>query len=226
MSAPQLDILALEPFYGGARRDMLETLVRCSRHRWTVLKLPPRRMERRLSVAANWFAEQLTRHWVGKGDLLFTSEAMNLPSLFRLMPQLAHKPSVVYFHDNQLPDIHTSVDAPLDLVNLNTANAASEIWFNSDWHLRTFLARAQALVERHPELSNLNPMPDLIRKASVMPPPVDMSTVSRAMSAKPERVGTALFVETRGAEVGLLNKALGMLRDRKESFRLFTVGPV
>ena len=157
MSAPQLDILALEPFYGGARRAMLETLVRCSRHRWTVLKLPPRRIERRLSVAANWFAEQLTRHWVGRVDLLFTSEAMNLASLFRLMPQLARKPSVVYFHENQLPDVHTNTDAPLDLVNLNTASAATEIWFNSDCHLRTFLARAAALVERHPELSAANP---------------------------------------------------------------------
>src|SRR5688500_302871 len=86
MSAPQLDILALEPFYGGARRAMLETLCRCSRHRWTVLKLPPRRMERRLSAAANWFAEQLSRHWVGRVDLLFTSEAMNLASLYQLMP--------------------------------------------------------------------------------------------------------------------------------------------
>src|SRR5688500_20288766 len=91
MSAPQLDILALEPFYGGARRAMLETIVRCSRHRWTVLKLPPRRIERRLAVAANWFAEQLTRHWVGRVDLVFTSEAMNVTSLFELMPQIARK---------------------------------------------------------------------------------------------------------------------------------------
>src|SRR5262245_9728403 len=123
MSAPQLDILALEPFYGGARRAMLETMVRCSRHRWTVLKLPPRRMERRLSVAANWFAEQLSRHWVGRVDLLFTSEAMNLASLYQLMPALRRKPSVVYFHENQLPHVHTNTDSPLDLVNLNTANA-------------------------------------------------------------------------------------------------------
>src|SRR5215218_9498196 len=117
----QLDILALEPFFGGLRRSMLETLVRCSRHRWTVLKLPPRRMERRLTTASNWFAEQLSRHWVGRVDLLFTSEAMNLASLFRLMPNLVGKPSVVYFHENQLPHVGTNTDAPLDLVNLNTA---------------------------------------------------------------------------------------------------------
>src|SRR4030095_4518964 len=121
----------------------------------TLLQLARRRIERRLTAAAHWFAEQLTRHWVGRVDLLFTSEAMNLASLFRLMPNLAHKPSVVYVHENQLPDIHTNTDSPLDLVNLNTANAATEIWFNSDWHRKTFLGRAKALVERHPEISSL-----------------------------------------------------------------------
>src|SRR5207249_7581237 len=74
----QLDILALEPFFGGARKAMLETIMRHSRHRWTLLKLPPRRIERRLAVAAHWFGEQLTRHWKGRLDVLFTSEAMNL----------------------------------------------------------------------------------------------------------------------------------------------------
>ena len=56
--AAQLDILALEPFYGGARRAMLDTIMRYSRHRWTLLRLPPRRIERRLAAAAHWFAEQ------------------------------------------------------------------------------------------------------------------------------------------------------------------------
>src|SRR5450755_2059146 len=102
--ASQLDILALEPFYGGARKSMLETMMRCSRHRWTLLKLPPRRIERRLSAAAHWFSEQLSRHWVGRLDLLFTSEALNLSDLVRLVPYLDRKPSVVYFHSNQLPD--------------------------------------------------------------------------------------------------------------------------
>lgn len=226
MSAPQLDILALEPFFGGSRRAMLETLVRCSRHRWTVLKLPPRRIERRLSVAANWFGEQLARHWVGKVDLLFTSELMNLANLFQLLPALADKPAVVYFHENQLPEVGTSTDSPLDLVNLNTASAATEIWFNSEWHRRTFIARVKALLERHPELSAVHPLPRLKKKASVMAPPVDLSWISEALRSRPLRDGTALFVETRDGEIGLLNKALGILRDRKEKLRLITLGPL
>src|ERR1043165_8593823 len=123
----QLDILALEPFYGGARKAMLETIMRHSRHRWTVLKLPPRRMERRLTAAAHWFAEQLTRHWVGRGDMLFTFDALNLAHPYRLMPALMKKPAVVYFHSNTLPEKGKDKQGPHDLVNLSTATAANEI---------------------------------------------------------------------------------------------------
>src|SRR3954468_1412527 len=135
MPHQQLDILALEPFYGGGRRVMLDSVIHCSRHRWTLLKLPPRRIERRLAVAAHWFAEQLTRHWKGRLDVLFTSEAMNLQDLFRRVPSLEKKPSVVYFHDNQLPDVGQSAELPHHLANLGTATVASEIWFNSLYHL-------------------------------------------------------------------------------------------
>src|SRR3954470_23582474 len=154
----QLDILALEPFYGGGRRHMLETLIHYSRHRWTVMKLPPRRIERRLTAAAHWFAEQLSRHGVGKLDLLFTSEALNLSDLYRMVPSLLPKPSVVYFHSNQLPAQDSTADNPLDMANLNTATAAHEIWFNSMYHLRDFFGRAASLVTRPPELSSRNSM--------------------------------------------------------------------
>jgi len=78
---------------------MLEAISRCSRHRWGLLKLPPRRFERRQLVAATWFAEHLSRNEIGKVDLIFASEALNLADFLRLRPELAKKPSVVYFHD-------------------------------------------------------------------------------------------------------------------------------
>lgn len=223
----QLDILALEPFFGGGRRNMLETLVHYSRHRWTLLKLPPRRIERRLSVAAHWFAEQLTRHWVGRVDLLFTSEAMNLADLYRLMPHLQRKPSVVYFHSNQLPHPTATSDNALDMANLNTATAATETWFNSLFHLRDFLSRASAFVGRHSELSGRSPMLELTAKAQLMRPPIDFQLIQYTLSQGPvQRKRRGIFVDTRDANVRLLNAALSTLNRRGEKFELITVGPV
>jgi hypothetical protein len=223
----QLDILALEPFYGGVRRAMLTAIMRCSRHRWTLLKLPPRRIERRLTTAANWFAEQLSRHFSGHVDVLFTSDAMNLANLFRLVPDLASRPSVVYFHDNHLPDLNSTTPSPFDLVNLNTATAASEIWFNSAYHLKIFLTRAAALVARHPELSSRDPMRAISEKAQLMPAPMDLGYVGDVRGPKKvERDASTIFVETRGADVKLLNGALELLHGAGRHFKLITVGPV
>lgn len=225
---PQLDILALEPFYGGVRRAMLSAVMRCSRHRWTLLKLPPRRMERRLAAAANWFAEQLDRHFSGHADVLFTSEAMNLANLYRLVPSLASRPSVVYFHENNLPSPDAQDEGQLDLVNLNTATAASEVWFNSTFHLKTFLTRGSALVARHPELTSHNPMGAITSKARLVIPPMDLGYVAdvRAAFPTPSRDADAIFVETRDADVDLLNRSLDLLHRSGRKFRLITVGPV
>src|SRR5438477_5292984 len=224
--AKQLDILALEPFYGGGRRHMLETLIHYSRHRWTLLKLPPRRIERRLTAAAHWFAEQLSRHWVGRVDVLFASEALNLADFYRLMPALLKKPAVVYFHNNQLPAQNDSRPNPLDIVNLNTAAAAHETWFNSIFHLQDFLRKAAGVVVRHPELAAHNPIPDLANKTQLMFPPVDFGAVHEIQHHPPQRRKRAIFVETRDADVKLLNSALMTLKRRGQPFELITVGPV
>jgi hypothetical protein len=223
----QLDILALEPFFGGARKAMLETIMRHSRHRWTLLKLPPRRIERRLAVAAHWFAEQLSRHWKGRLDILFTSEAMNLQDLVRFVPEMGKKPSVVYFHDNQLPEEGYPAELPHHLANLGTAMVASEIWFNSLYHLRTFLRRATSLIEMHPEMAGRSPMQELTAKAQLMPPPVDLTLSKDILGYEViPRDSRMLFVDTRDADVKMLNEALLKVHKRGEKYKLVTVGPV
>jgi hypothetical protein len=223
----QLDILALEPFYGGDRRAMLETLVRYSRHRWTVLKLPPRRMERRLTAAATWFAEQLSIHWTGRVDLLFTSEALNLSDFHRYMPPLANKPAVVYFHSNQLPAPWSEDDSPLDFVNITTGTASVEMWFNSLFHMGEFLFRAGEVVKKHPELSSQSPVPGLTRKSRLMLPPTDLHVAAGILEkGRVPRERHNIFVDTRDADLQLLNKGFNALRRRGEKFNLLTVGPI
>ena len=220
----QLDILALEPFYGGVRRAMLDSLIHSSRHRWTLLKLPPRRLERRLTAAAHWFAEQLSRHWVGHVDVLFTSEAMNLSDLRRLVPQLMHVPSVVYFHNNQLPAFDATGQTPTDLINLNSAAAANEIWFNSDFHLSQFLSRAGSLVRRHAELISRSPMSDLRAKAKVFPPPIDMTAVNALGVDVRTRNERTILIDLCSADLQLLNDMFAILEQRGETFDVIAVG--
>lgn len=260
LMSTQLDILALEPFFGGIRRHMLETAIRCSRHRWTLLKLPPRRIERRLAVAANWFAEHLASHWSAKFDVLFTSEAMNLANLYELAPELAGRPSVVYFHDSSVPHSKSEFRSPagrqfdgesavaastrpganaatasphqpqfnLDVINLKTAMAATEIWFNSVYHQRIFLAGGASLLRRNAEFAETHSAPSLTAKSHLMPPPIDLNLIPHVKShfKNSIRDPRAIFVDTRDAQMIMLNDALSELASRGEQFRLITVGPV
>ncbi len=224
----QLDILALEPFFGGIRRSMLETLVRTSRHRWMLLTLPPRRMERRLAAAAYWFAEQIARTAVGPFDLLFTCDALNLADLYRLCPTVTDHPSVVYFHCNQLPDPASSdPESTLDLTHLTSATAASQIWFNSQFHARSFIAGIEGLVAGHKELQSRSPVQDLKSKLVHVPPPLDLVWAHElATQLGLDRDPNALFVETRDANIELLNSALQTLAAEKHPINLWVTGPV
>jgi len=103
------------------------TLIRCSRHRWTLLKLPPRRIERRLSAASVWFAELLATTLDGHHRSAIHQRSAEPGPSVSAHAGPDEKPSVVYFHANQLP--RRQRENKLDLVNLNTAMAASEIWF-------------------------------------------------------------------------------------------------
>ena len=227
----QLDILALEPFHGGVRRAMLEAVSRCSRHRWKILKLPARRIERRLMVSAAWFAECIARNGVGNVDLVFSSEALNLAEFLRLRPELGRKPSVVYFHDNQLPDPRREehYECETDLVNLNSATAAGEIWFNSIYNLRSFLHRASRMVARHPELQSPNPMPRLTAKAHLVPPPIDVGAMQPgALSEAPaaDRDPRIILFDARGADHALIAGTLDALAAGGERLDVTVIGRV
>src|SRR5207253_1719608 len=160
---------------------------------------------------------------VGRVDILFTSEALNLADFFRLMPSLLKKPAVVYFHSNQLPAQDDISANPLDIVNLNTAAAAHETWFNSLFHVQDFLEKAASLVMRTPELHNRNPMNGLMGKAQLMYPPIDFQLVHHYAANPPPRRPRAMFVDTRDADIKLLNSGLATLKRRGEAFELFTV---
>jgi Domain of unknown function (DUF3524) len=227
----QLDILALEPYFGGQRKTMLETLIRCSRHRWTLLKLPPRRIDRRLAVSAHWFAEHLALHETGKVDLVFASDAINLADLYRLTPALEGKPAVAYFHANQLPPPGSADDVtipagPAIVGHLATAVTAREIWFNSAYHQKSFFQRAAALLERQVQNFSRSPLVELSRKCRIMPPPTDLNLAGRLHAAAPvERDPRTIFLDLREADVQLLNDGLAKLAQRREPFKLITVGP-
>jgi hypothetical protein len=224
--SPQLDILAFEPHYAGVRRSMLEAVTRYSRHRWKIHTLPGRRIERRLTTAARWFAEELSRGEVGHVDAIYSGEAMNLSELLRLTPEIAGKPSAVYFHENQLPTAGDSFgESPAEWVNLNTATAARQIWFNSQFHYASFMTRAGELIAGHSELRALSPLQEMEAKSRLVPPPVDTHFLAAFAAAHPQpRDVHHLLVDAGEGDVPLLAALLAELDNHGERFHIYALG--
>lgn len=222
--ARQLDILALEPFYGGARKQTLDLLARHSRHRWTVYKLPARRLERRLNTAAQWFSQQIARVPDLKCDILFTSDAMNLADFLRLKPDLGHRPSVAYFYCNQLAGDAGS-DQQARLAMLSTATCATEIWFDSLYHMRDFLGNAAAMYDAHKELGGREPLRSLVAKSQLVHPPVEIIPPTRDSNVDSERKGRTVCLDNReGAEAKLFTAMLTEVSNRREPIAVHVLG--
>ena len=71
-----LKIIALEPYYGGSHKAFLDGWTASSRHKWTLLTLPPRKWKWRMRHSAVTMANQ-TAEKVRAGekwDVLFCSD--------------------------------------------------------------------------------------------------------------------------------------------------------
>lgn len=169
-------ILALEPYYRGSHQAFLEGWRDASRHHWTLLTLPGRHWKWRMRHAAPTLAQTVAdrlgagEHW----DLVWASDMLDLAAWRGLAPNpAAQLPAVGYFHESQWtypePD-RRERDHHLAFTNLTTAAAADAVWFNSDYHRRTFLHEAEAFLRRMPDHPPLPLLAQVTDRAEVRPP--------------------------------------------------------
>jgi glycosyltransferase involved in cell wall biosynthesis len=199
-----LNVLAVEPYFGGSHRSFLEAVRTRSEHHWSLLSGSARHWKWRMRSAPLVLAEQCAQ-WISDGapgrppfDVVFCSDMLDLPQwrgfltasqwlgqppppeLRDALAQIAGLPTVVYFHENQwtYPTApRAREDAHYGYTNLLTALAADEVWFNSAFHRRAFLAACQRFIARMPDGRNSHRFEALHRRSRVIPPgflPVDV----------------------------------------------------
>jgi len=167
-------ILALEPYAALSHLQFLEGYREHSKHDVEILSLPARSWKWRMRTASLHFAEALaSRDW----DVLFASDYTNLAELVALLPaQVAARPAVLYFHENQVTyplqpgerrDIHYA------LTHLHALLVAREAWFNSDYHRRTFLEALPRVMESEQDLDWSRVLERAERRSIVSPLGVD-----------------------------------------------------
>jgi glycosyltransferase involved in cell wall biosynthesis len=224
-----MNILALEPYYGGSHRAFLDGWSAASRHSWTKIGLPAAKWKWRMRHAAVTMAEDVNRR-AAEGqswNRLFCSDMLNLAELKGLVTaEVAALPSVVYFHENQLTypvrdekerDLHFA------LTNFTTALAASQVWFNSAYHRDSFLTALPPLLRKMPDYHCLDGIDRVRAKAAVYHPGIEQIPSRGERAPGPARIlWAARWEHDKNPE--LFFKALEALLGRQIEFRVSVVG--
>jgi len=187
----RLRILALEPYYGGSHRAVLDGLVAHVDADWTLLTLPARKWKWRMRGAAITMAEQAHSLPAEPFDLIFASTFVNLAEFRGLvgMP-LASVPTIVYFHENQLvyPNRHTAEwDYQFPLTNITSALSADRCIFNTQWNLDQFLGAIPEFIREFPDHHPAGLAERIARKSQVIHPPFDPTVFDATPVVRGER---------------------------------------
>ena len=179
----KLNILALEPYYGGSHKAFLDTWIAHSRHDWTLFTANARHWKWRMRGSAMWFAEQLAeKPPAGRFDAIFTCDMTSIADLKGMLPpRLRYLPILCYFHENQLTYPLSPDDTPdyqYGFTNITSAISADAVWFNSESHRRAFLEATADLLREMPDFLPVNLVSNLKEKATVQYPAVEPASIS------------------------------------------------
>jgi len=224
-----MHVLALEPYYGGSHKAFLDGWSANSRHDWTVLSLPANKWKWRMRHAAITFADDVAKRLAGgqSWDLLFCSDMLNLAEFVGLSgPAIGRLPKIAYFHENQLtyparfPDER---DYQFAITNMTTALSADAVWFNSRFHLDSFVSALTELLKRMPKPQPLNAVEQIHRKSSVHWQGVEEFSSTGRRTAGPLRILWAARWE-HDKNPQTFFDALGPLKEKGINFKISVIG--
>jgi len=230
MLTDKLSILALSAYHGGPRQTFLEGLLAHSRHRYTVLTLPPRTWHWRLKGSALHFAAETARLKRRQFDLILTDDLVDAARLRALLPaDLRATPIVQYLHADALSlDLKTNPrDEPLALAQFFSILAAERALVASDFHRRELLADAKRLIATFPDAAPVDLLDRLEARVAVLPPAIDVEAI-RSAPPRPKPPGAPVILWNHPwideQNPAAFFETLAHLEQEGAEFRLIIVG--
>ena len=171
----RLRVLSLQSYYGGSHKQFQQGWEKYSKHRWSILALPPRHWKWRMRHAAIYFAEEVQRR-LGEGeqwDVVVCTDMLNLAEFRGLMRrQISGIPIVMFFHENQFAyPVREGYqrDEHLAFTNFTSALAADRIWFNSKYNFDSMVAGLTRRLKRWPDFQPRKAIESLADKLTIEP---------------------------------------------------------
>ena len=180
-----MKILFLEPFFGGSHKDFALGFAAHSSHDVDLVTLPDCYWKWRMQGASLYFINHMKN--LAQYDLIFITDMMDL-SDFRALAGRDLPPIVMYFHENQLSyplGSHGKRDSHLGFTNIISAFAADGLFFNSNYHLNTFIKAAKRQVKQMPDYRPGWIVDEIEKKAQVLYPGCRFGATPFTVEKKP-----------------------------------------
>jgi len=203
-----MNILVLEPYYGGSHKAFLAGLLHHLPGAFDLLTLPSHSWKWRMRLAAPHFAGGLARdprYNAKTFDRILCSSLLDVAALRGLLPpNLRSVPLLTYFHENQFAypvQLSDARDVHFGLTNLTTALAADRLAFNSQYNLDSFLAGCNELLAKMPDMRLAGYEETIRAKAAILHPGLDFSGIdSCAAQRRPGRTPVTAHRVSPGRE--------------------------
>ncbi len=186
-----MKILIVEPYLTGSHASWAAGYKKASRHKVEILSLEGRYWKWRMHGGA----VTLARRFVEEGyapDLILSTDMLDLTTFLALTrSRTAGIPTAVYFHENQLTypwspgdrDVIKGRDRHYVFINFFSALAADRVFFNSRYHLDSFLPALSAFLRGFPDHNEEGAVELIREKSRVLHFGVDLERLAAAGAA-------------------------------------------
>lgn len=183
-----MDLLILEPFYGGSHKQLIDTILSeldCKQISYDIFTLPAKKWPWKARCGALMLSEMIPEDKQYK--TLFCSSDLSLSELVGIRPKLVNCKKVVYFHENQLVypvQKNEKLDFQFGFNQVMTALAADVVLFNSHYNMDSFLQAIPSFIQKIPGFKTRNTVSKIISKCQVQYFPVNFDKIPICLSEK------------------------------------------
>ncbi len=177
-----MNIMIIEPYFTGSHAAWAKGYQKVSRHKIEILSMDGRYWKWRMHGGAVTLAKKfLAGNY--RPDLILATDMLDLTTFLSLTrKETANIPTAIYFHENQITypwspddrDIHHKRDKHYGFVNYASALAADRVFFNSCYHLESFLGELIPFLKHFPDHNELDTIETIREKSGVLPLGLDL----------------------------------------------------
>jgi len=187
-----MKVLLVEPYMTGSHAAWAQGYQKYSSCQIKILGLKGQYWKWRMHGGAVELAHQYKKFsW--KPDLLLASDMLDLSTFLALTrPDTADIPSVMYFHENQLSypwspddrDVAGKRDHHYGFINYVSALSADRVFFNSKYHMDSFLGALPRFLKNFPDYRGLQSIEQIAAKSCVLYLGLDLQALDSHQSTK------------------------------------------